>query len=62
MTRHEMDRIIVGNQIMIMRVLRSLIDLDMQVAIDIRVRDLQSLWRLEYSEEVGFSSSLGDHP
>lgn len=61
-TRKEIDRIIVGNQLTIMRALEHIVP---RVAADdlrFRVNDIKDWWRREYGEEVGFSTFYGDKP
>jgi hypothetical protein len=60
--RQELDRIIVGNQIAIMRALAQIMNNPAQEDLNIRVHDVKDWWRREYSEEVGFSTSHGDKP
>jgi hypothetical protein len=58
---HEMFRIMMGNQIMILRLLRGL-HAAHQGAVDARVRDVKTWWRGEFNEEVGFQTHFGDQP
>lgn len=60
--RQEIDRIIVGNQIAIMRALREVAPAAWARDLEIRVHDIKDWWQLNYDEEVGFSASLGDRP
>jgi hypothetical protein len=60
--RQEIDRIIVGNQIAIMRALKTLAHPTHANVLEIRVSDIKSWWRLHFDEEVGFSAALGDRP
>lgn len=58
--RQELDRIIVGNQIAMMRVLKALAPPAHARDLEIRVMDIKDWWRHNYAEEVGFSASLDD--
>lgn len=62
-TQHEINRIIIGNQLTIMRALiligRSHV---MSETLKIRVNDTKAWWRMKFGEEVGFETSLGDEP
>jgi hypothetical protein len=62
-TRQELDRIIVGNQIMIMRTLalvsKNLVgDMNYTTELNIRVKDTKDWWKAAYDEEVGFAVSF----
>lgn len=59
--RYKIDRIIVGNQLTIMRLLRNL-HAAHQTEVDVRVHDVKEWWRNEFGEEVGFSTHFGDEP
>lgn len=59
---HDLDRIIVGNQIAMMRVLQALAPPAWARDLEIRVHDIKDWWRQNYGEEVGFSVVLGDQP
>jgi hypothetical protein len=61
-TRQELDRIIVGNQLAIMRALAAIAGPVHQRDLEFRVHDVKDWWRRHYNEEVGFSSILGDKP
>jgi hypothetical protein len=63
-TRHEMDRLMVGNQIAIMRALSTSAAVGplQRRDLDLRIGDIKSWWRLHFNEEVGFSAALGDRP
>jgi hypothetical protein len=61
-TRHELDRIIIGNQLAIMRAVQTLVRGDVEIALNIRVHDIKEWWRRTFNEEVGFSATLGDRP
>jgi hypothetical protein len=54
---HEIDRIIVGNQLTIMRALELMVPPKAADDLRIRVHDIKDWWRREYGEEVGFSSA-----
>ena len=60
--RQELDRIIVGNQIAIMRALAQIVTYPAKEDLEIRVHDVKDWWRHQYGEEVGFSTSHGDKP
>lgn len=54
---HEVDRIIVGNQIAIMRMLAHLMrDSNFYVMANARTHDIKGWWRHKYGEEVGYDS------
>jgi len=69
---HELNRIIVGNQIFIMRALMArepvhlggigqpTIHTSTHGALSVRVHDIKSWWRERFDEEVGFSTQMGD--
>lgn len=59
--RYDLDRIIVGNQLTIMRALATLLP-QTGPAEDLRhrVSDIKQWWRDHYGEEVGFSTFWGD--
>jgi len=59
-TRQALDRIIIGNQIAIMRALMTILPEPQKRALTLRVHSLKQEWRHRYREEVGFDSSLGD--
>lgn len=59
-SRQEIDRIIVGNQIAIMRALKALSPPAIERDLEIRIYDIKSWWRHNFGEEVGFSAVLGD--
>lgn len=61
-TRHKMDRLIVGNQVYIMRALAALAGPGTMVghAMDMRIRNIKDHWRQEFKEEVGFDTYFGD--
>lgn len=61
-TRSELDRIIIGNQISIMRALAALSSQSHKSALIYRVETLKSEWRHRHNEEIGFESALGDRP
>lgn len=58
--RYDIDRIIVGNQLTIMRALQSLATPAHGRDLETRVRDIKRWWRTEFGEHVGFSTVLGD--
>lgn len=60
--RYDLDRIIVGNQITIMRVLAMDPKLSPHYSSSLlsRVGDIKDFWRHKYNEEVGFSTVFGD--
>lgn len=60
--RHPLDRIIIGNQILIMRALQQLVKGDTEIAMNVRVHDIREWWRKEFGEDVGFSATMGDRP
>lgn len=60
--RQELDRIIVGNQISIMRALAQITNFPAKQDLEVRVYDVKDWWRQHYGEEVGFSTSHGDKP
>jgi hypothetical protein len=60
--RQELDRIIVGNQIAIMRALAQITNRPAKEDLNIRVNDVKDWWRRHYGEEAGFSTSHGDKP
>lgn len=60
--REDIDRIIVGNQIAIMRPLALISNNPAKEDLNIRVHDIKDWWRHNYGEEVGFSTSYGDKP
>lgn len=57
---HELDRIMVGNQLAIMRALELIAPHPAKEDLRIRVHDIKDWWRRQYGEEVGFSTSYGD--
>ena len=66
-SQNDINRIIVGNQVLIMRALavfmRQVVgDVELHEALNLRVRDTKVWWRHKFDEEVGFSGSLGDDP
>lgn len=64
MTEREQQifRILVGNQIAMMRMLKTLAPPAHERDLDLRVSDVKDFWRGLFKEEVGFSSTLGDRP
>lgn len=60
--RQEIDRIIIGNQIALMRALSDMLPENSRGRreLALRVVDLKDWWRREYREELGFSSAYGD--
>ena len=61
-SRQEIDRIIIGNQILIMRSLAKLAPVPYASELEFHVWDVKDWWRRRYGEEVGFSAGLGDKP
>lgn len=63
-TDHELTRIMIGNQLAIMRALGSVeaVGGPFRASLKGRANDVQGWWRSEYGEEVGFDASLGDRP
>jgi hypothetical protein len=66
-SQQDINRIIIGNQVLIMRSLavfmRQVVgDVELHEALNLRVRDTKVWWRSKFDEEIGFSSSLGDGP
>jgi hypothetical protein len=51
-TRHELDRVIVGNQLLIMRALHDFVREPTRADLDRRVIETQSWWREHFSEDV----------
>jgi hypothetical protein len=62
--RYQLDRIIVGNQISIMRALAQAAESGSSAHRDLtrRAIDIKEWWRSTYGEEVGFSTAWGDQP
>lgn len=62
-TRYDLDRIIIGNQLSIMRAIAAMSP-QTGPAEDLRIRvsDIKDWWRRHYDEEVGFSTHYGDKP
>jgi len=59
--RQELDRIIIGNQLAIMRALAAMAPASVQARdLTHRVSDIKDWWRHHYGEEVGFSTAWGD--
>lgn len=59
-TQHEINRIIVGNQIHIMRMLDAASVHSTGSAA--RIHNIKDWWRRKFDEEVGFKSGFGDEP
>lgn len=59
-TQHEINRLIVGNQVAIMRALAKIAWPDHRQDLEIRALDAKNWWRAHYNQEVGFSTKLGD--
>jgi hypothetical protein len=51
-TRHDLDRLIVGNQVFIMAALAGLADLSPAQKLDARIEETRVWWRSHFSEEV----------
>lgn len=60
--RHQLDRMIIGNQIAIMRTLALTVSGNYKTMLEIRVHDQKIWWRDKYGEEVGFASGLDERP
>jgi hypothetical protein len=60
--RYALDRIIVGNQLMIMRALADAAGSGSRAHRELhtRVCDIKDWWRISYGEEVGHSAAWGD--
>lgn len=58
--QHEFNRILIGNQIAIMRALAQITNNPAKEDLNIRVHDIKDWWRHIYEEEVGFSSAYSD--
>lgn len=59
---HDLNRIMVGNQIAIMRALAQIVTFPSKQDMEVRIFDVKDWWRHAYGEEVGFSTSHGDKP
>lgn len=57
-TRHDLDRMIVGNQIFIMGALAGLADLSPAQKLDARIEEVRAWWRSHYSEDVTVMPAL----
>ena len=51
-TRHDLDRLIVGNQIFIMGALAGMVATTPSIRLDARVEEVRRWWRSHYSEDV----------
>lgn len=66
-TQQDINRVILGNQVIIMRSLSTMMqnmvgDMEKTQMLDLRVRDSKVWWRSHFDEELGFSTYLGDEP
>lgn len=59
---HGILRLIVGNQLTIMRLLRHSSLPNHHYVIDKRVQQTKEIWRHHFNEEVGFETDMGDRP
>lgn len=59
---HQILRTMMGNQIAMMRALRSVASPNAVRDLETRCHDIKDWWRHEFGEEVGFSTSHGDIP
>lgn len=65
-TRHELDRLIIGNQIAIMKALEMLLPGGQHASgphqLQLRITHLKDWWRFHFNEEVGFSAGYDERP
>jgi hypothetical protein len=59
-TQDEINRLIVGNQVAIMRALATFAPPAHRRDLEMRVLDAKTWWRANFGQEVGFSTDLGD--
>jgi len=57
-TRHDLDRMIVGNQVFIMAALAGLADPMPARRLDDRIAEVRAWWRSHYSEDVTVMPTL----
>lgn len=60
--RYKLDRVIVGNQIAIMRTLALSAPPHYKKMLEIRVIDQKQWWRNQYGEEVSFAAGIDERP
>jgi len=58
-TKQELDRIIIGNQIALMKacsiIMKSMVgDISMMNKLDVRIHDVREFWHDAYDEEIGY--------
>ena len=58
-TRQELDRIIIGNQIALMKscsiIMKSMVgDISMMNKLDVRIHDTREFWQANYDEEIEY--------
>ena len=58
-TKQELDRIIIGNQIALMKacsiIMKSMVgDLNTMNQLDVRIHDTKEWWKAAYDEEIGY--------
>ena len=57
-TRHDLDRLIIGNQLFIMGMLVGESDVTAATALDQRIQETRDWWRSHYSEDVTVMPAL----